>query len=146
MDKVRILVIDDSEEYLMLFRRAASRFGQISNVEACADGKQALEYFQNGFTLRAESGFEMPDLVLIDVNMPLMDGFEFIEALGDWAAKQSHDLLKKPPVFLMVSSSSDPKDIKRSKAIPHVSGYHAKRYDPKGCMEMIEECLKHHSS
>jgi signal transduction histidine kinase/DNA-binding response OmpR family regulator len=74
----RILVVDDEAEARDLMRRGLERNGW--TIDEAEDGKQALERL----------GEMLPDLVLLDLRMPEMDGFEFLERLR--AAPEWHDI------------------------------------------------------
>lgn len=71
-----ILVVDDSPLIRKAIRRIVEPLG--FSVDEAGDGCEALEYFENG---------GRPDAVLLDVEMPKMDGIEFLKILrgrADW--------------------------------------------------------------
>jgi DNA-binding response OmpR family regulator len=65
----RILVIDDDEQLLLLVRQALQKEGY--EVLSTADGPQGIEIFKR----------EKPDLVLLDIGLPTMDGIEVLKAV-----------------------------------------------------------------
>ena len=65
----RILVIDDDEQLLLLVRQALQREGY--DVLSTADGPQGIEIYKR----------ENPDLVLLDIGLPTMDGIEVLKAI-----------------------------------------------------------------
>ncbi len=74
---MRVLVIDDSRAMRFLLRRMMTELG--FEVDEAAHGVQALEVLQGG---------ERPDLMMVDWNMPEMDGYEFVKAVR---ADQQYD-------------------------------------------------------
>lgn len=72
MDKIRILAVDDTEANLKLLKMSLSRQGY--DVITAVNGAEALELYKQ----------ERPDLVLMDVMMPVMNGFEAAEAMIDF--------------------------------------------------------------
>lgn len=82
----RILVIDDDEQLLLLVRQALQREGY--EVLSTADGPQGIEIFKR----------ERPDLVLLDIGLPTMDGIEVLKAI------RSTDAQAKVIVFTAYAS------------------------------------------
>ncbi len=93
-----ILVVDDSEEDIILLRSALARAGAENRVIAARDGAEALEL------LRRDAA-ERPALVLLDVRMPLMNGIETLRAI------RADPRLRRIPV-VMLTSSRQPGDIR----------------------------------
>lgn len=93
---MRALVVDDSRAARMLVRRIVGAFG--FEILEAGDGKQALE------VLEAEG---LVDLMLVDWNMPVMDGLALVKAVR--SVRSYADIS-----ILMVSSESDPRQIARA--------------------------------
>ena len=93
---MRILVVDDSAEDVLLLEEALQEFGLDAELESACDGEQAM--------LRLRDGEPLPDLVLLDLNMPRRSGREVLEELKQDAA------LRALPVIIF-STSSSPTDI-----------------------------------
>lgn len=101
MKEVHILLVEDNEGDIILTKEAF-KTGAISNSVAIAkDGEEALDYLyaRNKFT-----GVSRPDLILLDINLPKMNGQEVLEII-----KKDREL-KKIPVIMLTSSSAT-KDI-----------------------------------
>ncbi len=105
------------------------RFHLACEVKAFADGIDALEYLSNHF----DQADALPDVILLDVNMQFVDGWEFIRRY----AKLKESLAKRPTIFI-VSSSNLPTDLKRAEAAADVSGYLLK---PLG-LDALENALQ----
>jgi len=96
--KARVLVVDDSSLVRLYYRSALEKAG--FEVEQAMNGIEAME--------RALS--QRFDLVIVDVNMPRMDGFTFVRALRRGAA----DVAALPA--LMISTESEMQDIDAARA------------------------------
>ena len=83
---MNILIADDSADDVFLLQRAFKKAGVISRLQVVSDGLQALAYLkgENAFADRATN--PIPDLLLLDLNMPCMNGFEVLE----WIRQDSH--------------------------------------------------------
>ena len=67
---MRVLIIDDSRAIRVMLDRMLQDLGH--EVEQAADGQEALEYLER-------CGSDLPDLILVDWNMPVMDGYSFLK-------------------------------------------------------------------
>jgi len=92
----RILIVDDNADARRLLRRIMQARGRYTLFEA-ADGRQAL----------AMAAGERPDLILLDLMMPEMDGFQVLEAL-----KQSESL-REIPVIVVTAKELTPLERQR---------------------------------
>lgn len=97
-----ILLVEDNEDDIDL-TRLALRKNQITNeVVVARNGLEAVETFKNRYT----NNKEWPSLVLLDLNMPVSDGFEVLKEIkGD-------DHYKKVPVVIL-TSSGESEDVKK---------------------------------
>lgn len=94
-----ILLVDDSRAVRLVGRRMMGTFGL--NVLEAEDGKQALE------VVHANPGL---DAVLLDWNMPIMDGMEFLKAL------RAEEREKQPVVVMCTTENDMPQIIKAIEA------------------------------
>ena len=70
-----ILVVDDSENDIALLRRAFDQEGVKNDVHVCKSGVEALDYLSHASPL--------PRLMLLDINMPAMNGFEVLRRVKE---------------------------------------------------------------
>ncbi len=75
---------------------------------------------------------ELPDIIFLDINMPVSDGWMFLDAL-----KELYPKLNKQINIYMVSSSIAPDDIKRAKSNPLVTDYLVKPLSPETFQEIL---------
>jgi len=74
-DLPKILVVDDSENDITLLQRAFKQEGVKNDVHVCKGGAEALDYLSHTSTL--------PRLMLLDISMPAMNGFEVLRRVKD---------------------------------------------------------------
>jgi len=107
----RVMMVDDSDSDLLFTRLALQRCGVPCEVLGFERAEEALAHL-------AASPDHGVDLILLDINMPVMDGFAFLEAFE--ALPLAH---RGSAVVAMLSSSSDPADRARAGGYSSVKGY-----------------------
>jgi CheY-like chemotaxis protein len=99
-----ILVIDDDEIGTHLNCSIIKKLGIARHVINKKNGQEAIDYIKmQYYTFKS-----LPSLILLDLNMPVMDGFEFIKEMK----KSDFKFANKIPITILTSSTS-PKDFKR---------------------------------
>lgn len=101
-----VLLVEDSDDDALLMRRAFDRAGLQNTLVHAADGESAIEYLQGCIA----NQHPLPILVLLDIKMPRMDGFETL----NWI-KSRPEIVDVPVV--MLTSSNMEQDIQRSKRL-----------------------------
>jgi CheY-like chemotaxis protein len=100
MDPIKILSVEDSEGDILLFENAIEESGVEYTLNIARNGYEAIDLLQK----KAGAEMVLPDIILLDINMPEMNGFELLDLI-----KADNDL-KHLPVFMFTTSSSQ-KDI-----------------------------------
>lgn len=95
-----LMLIDDNSVDQMLYKRLIDKSGLVERYMAFQYAEKALEYLK-------DPANSMPDLILLDINMPRMDGFEFLDA-----AEAAFGPAFRT-VVVMVTTSLDPRDEER---------------------------------
>ena len=97
MKTIHILLVEDNEGDIMLTTEALQEGRVFNKVSVVRDGKLAIDFLNkhNGFV-----NAELPDLILLDINMPKKNGHEVLHYL-----KSSEDF-KQIPVIMLTTSSS----------------------------------------
>ena len=108
---MRILLVEDNAADAFLTQAAFETLTLPPQFTVCSDGVFAIEYLQG--LLQEQQ--PLPDFLLLDINMPRMDGFELIAYL-----KSNEDLRHLP--VLVFSTSSASQDVRRSYE-GHASSY-----------------------
>ena len=111
----KILCVDDDPITLMLCKKVVERVEFAKEIITAKNGEEAIQYFDNLFEERKiNDSIVYPKLVLLDLNMPVMDGWEFLES---YMSKDYNDIFISTR-FIVLSSSIDPYDINRAKTYP----------------------------
>jgi CheY-like chemotaxis protein len=121
-----VLLIDDSDPDLLYTEVVLSASGVAHRILPFGTAQEALDYLQQPDGHRV-------DLILLDINMPEMDGFEFLAAYG-----QLHETHKARAVVVMLTSSPDPDDKARAMAFSCVKGYVVKPIDAASARGLVD--------
>lgn len=113
-----IMLIDDSEIDNMVNAHILSKNNIAKNIIVHSSANDALNYLSK---INHNSDFLIPDVILLDINMPIMNGFGFLVEFE----KFDDSLLNKIKV-VMLTSSVDPNDIRRSKEYKTVQSFISK--------------------
>ena len=117
MTKKVIWVIDDDPIYQIIINKIIQKSEAFSTVSTFKNGRIALDAFQQ----LLDNDTALPDIILLDINMPVMDGWEFMEELGLIKPK-----FMKQIVVYIVSSSIALEDKNKSKSYENILGYLSK--------------------
>lgn len=125
-----ICVIDDDMIYQFAVKLNLKQHQLAESVMTFDNGEEAKRYFQEN----ASDPDKLPDVILLDINMPVMDGWDFL----DWVKNNRHLFAKNVPIF-MVSSSIDWRDIERAKSYESVMDYMSKPLTEGNFFEIAEK-------
>ena len=107
MTRPTILHIEDDPNDVLLLEHACRKANVTCDIQRVADGDEAIAYLRgvDGFANREK--FPLPRLILLDLKMPRLNGFDVLEWL------RHHDKLRTMPVVVLSSSNHDA-DLKRA--------------------------------
>lgn len=107
------LLVDDDPISIWLQKTVLNEYSdQIGHTHEASNGEEALDFIVEFCTDDGVSRMHVcPELVLLDLNMPVMDGFEFLEAFHKLNLKLRDNIR-----IVIVTSSNNPSDIERLKA------------------------------
>ncbi|UOE47668.1 response regulator [Mucilaginibacter sp. SMC90] len=106
-------IVDDDSIYVYGLKKLIGIKGLNTRLSHFVNGEEAINALK-----KANEDHDLPDLILLDINMPVMDGWEFMNEF----AKIKPRLGKRIAIYI-VSSSVDLNDIHRAKSISEVSDY-----------------------
>ncbi|KZN44968.1 response regulator [Pseudoalteromonas luteoviolacea] len=127
MNPISVLIVDDSEDdRYILTRQLKDTKIPISQIFECSEGASALRFFVDyAKNVERYSNGYPPTFVFLDINMPLMDGFEFLEEFKKIQSNHGLD-----PIIIMFSSSDRKEDVDRASGLSIVKAYLVKgKYD-----------------
>jgi len=84
-ERAIILLAEDREDDIVLVRKAFQRAGIVNPLFVVRDGEEAIAYLQGSGRYSNREEFPLPDLLLLDLKMPKVDGFEVLK----WLRQQS---------------------------------------------------------
>ena len=105
--------------------------GTCDHVEVANDGIRALEYLKKSGEM--SNNFPKPDIIFLDINMPGMDGFEFLEEY-----KKLNDEIKSKVLIIMLSTSLNPDDQKKALSYDEIVEFQNKPLETQTLQEIVE--------
>jgi len=120
-------LVDDDTAFNFLNRIVLNNSGINCEINACLDGQAALEFVTNSE--------KCPDIILLDINMPIMDGFEFLDEF------EKRNKCVDTKVFMLTSSNQD-EDRNGAFRYNCVKGYFDKPLTEENVEEIISLCAK----
>ena len=112
MIKLTVSLVDDDMVYQLLTKKMLSNHSDVERVLQFYNGQEALEHFKSNI----ENEEELPDVLFLDIRMPIMDGWQFLESYRQVKPGKS-------PTIYMVSSSVAPEDVERARQTSEINDY-----------------------
>ena len=113
-----VMLIDDNEIDNLINQKIIEASTIAKNILTHTSGKSAIEFLRNMEKLTAGNLGLLPELVFLDIDMPLMDGFQFLEEF-DKLNQETKTYCR----IIMLTSSINPQDIGKSKKYDYVRQY-----------------------
>ena len=119
--KSRVFIIDDDPIHQRITQIMITKNELFDEYTSYTEAQKAIDFLQDNY----ENIEILPDVILLDLNMPEVDGWDFLDVFEDFKQK-----LKKEIRVYIVSSSVDEKDMLRSKSFESVVGFISKPLSP----------------
>ena len=132
MEPINVFVVDDDDIYQFTLGITLKSIPSVKTINKFFDGAAALEHI----LAHQNENDKLPDIIFLDINMPVMDGFQFMGEFVELLPK-----LNKSIKVYMVSSSMDPKDIKKADRIDEISDYLVKPLKSEDIKEILSKIL-----
>jgi len=110
------MLIDDNEIDNLINQKMLEASGNIETIFMHTGAKGALEFLKN--IEKLSGGSALPEIIFLDIDMPLMDGFQFLDEFDKLS-----DNIKKSCSIIMLTSSINPQDLSKAKKSNYVKKY-----------------------
>lgn len=97
---IKILLVEDDDGHARLIERNLRKVSLINPIERVADGQEALDYLLNEGRFADAEKFPHPQLILLDINLPRVDGIEVLERI------KQDPRLRPLPVIMLTSTDT----------------------------------------
>ena len=125
-----IMLIDDSATDNFINERIVQMSGISKNTITKTNAKNALEYLLS----KKDNGEDIPQLILLDLNMPVVNGFAFLEEF----IKLPENILKRARIVILTSSEKI-EDIDAIKKNPVIMDYISKPLSEKNLQNLLRK-------
>jgi len=113
-----VMLIDDNEIDNLINQKMIEAASIAEHIYIHTGARSAIEFLRNLEKLDKETKNVMPEVIFLDIDMPLMDGFQFLDEFE----KLTEETKKKCKV-VMLTSSINPQDVNKSKRYSYVKKY-----------------------
>ncbi|HWK07254.1 MAG TPA: response regulator [Puia sp.] len=129
-----ILLIDDDEPTNFLNKMTVEQTGCARHVAIAQSGQEGLDFLMGQRSAVNDTDCPHPDLIFLDINMPAMDGWEFMEKYKQLPKEQKASI-----VLIMLTTSLNPDDEEKTKHIPEISGFENKPLKERQLEQILEK-------
>lgn len=130
-----ILFIEDDPITLLLCKKVINKTSFSEKIMTATNGKEALLYFD--FLLQTNNQSTYPDLIFLDLNMPIIGGWEFLEIF----CTEKYTVFRDIKIVIL-SSTIDPEDVKKSEKYPSIIAFLEKPISTQLLNELHEKLCK----
>lgn len=132
MKPVKIFLVDDDNIFIFLTTKTIESTGYNTKIQVFNNGKELVDYLIE----YADDPESLPDIILLDLSMPVMDGWE---VLDEYQVLQPR--LKKSIELYILSSTISPYDIERAKSFSVVNDLLIKPFLKEQVIELVEKVM-----
>jgi CheY-like chemotaxis protein len=113
-----ILLIDDDKATNILHKYIIKKTNEHIFTHIASDAQQGLDYLLRKDEFDNDTLFPLPDIIFLDINMPVMDGWEFMEEYNNLQDSQ-----KAHTLIMLLTTSINPSEKKRATETAGISGF-----------------------
>ncbi len=130
-----VLLIDDDAISNFLNTRLLKEMHVATDIKVTLNGEEALRFLLQEST----ESRPLPELILLDINMPVMNGFEFLQAFREMAETNNIS----PPVIIILTTSTNARDFEQLKQYEEVEVNLSKPLTEENLQYIIEKHFTH---
>ena len=130
-----LALVDDDNVFVFITSKIIKQSKMVQNLQVFGNGMDALDFLKEN----PKNLDLLPDIILLDLSMPIMDGWQFLD-------EYTKLNIKKPITIYICSSSISPVDLNKAKSINAVSDYIIKPIAKEKIVEIIHRCHKRSTS
>lgn len=133
-----MLLVDDDEGHNYLNKLVIEESAVARHIRTVWNGSEAIDYVA-GRGVFEENGekYPRPDLILLDINMPVMDGWDFMQEYG-----KLDEARKRRTMIVMLTTSLNPDDRDRARTIPDIADFRTKPLTTQAVEEVVQRYLQ----
>lgn len=113
-----VMLIDDNEIDNLINQKMIEAANITEHIFTHTGAKSAIEFLKNLEKIEGPAVNVLPDIIFLDIDMPLMDGFQFLDEF-----EKLNDATKEKCNIVMLTSSINPQDVNKSKKYTNVKKY-----------------------
>ena len=129
-----VLLVDDDDTTNYLNKRLLNDMQVAREVMVLKNGKEAIDYLSKACGDKRNENYKCPDLIFLDIKMPTMDGFEFLEEYQRLGLDAADHV-----IILMLTSSASFYDLERIKSFKKVKKHYSKALTNHDVKEILAE-------
>lgn len=126
-----IYLVDDDDVFQFLTKKVIEESNLVSKIKIFNNGQEAIE----DITDKYMKGSQLPEIILLDLSMPVMDGWEFLEEFNK--IENNHSIM-----IYVISSSISPKDVEKANSYSSVRDYIIKPITKVKFIELLNNIEK----
>lgn len=132
-----VLLVDDDDTTNFLNKRLLKEMQVAREIRVLKNGQEALDYLMKACEDNPDSEYICPDLIFLDIKMPVMDGFEFLEEYHQLGFDAGDHV-----IILMLTSSASFYDLERLKNFQKVRKHYSKALTKHDVQEILNDYFR----